>query len=117
MERKRANFERWKRFGGGVCGVDEAIIKGGKTIEGEEEEVPTKGMEAVNLEDEKEVTTSNGNGLASEEGTERESSAPTAATTTTGIDKANTPGLDDKFVDAPIAPKEAVEKAVPALTA
>ncbi|GAA5843316.1 hypothetical protein JCM5353_005272 [Sporobolomyces roseus] len=118
MERKRANFERWKRFGGGVCGVDEAIIRGGKKIEGEEEEeVPTKGMQAVKLEDEKEGTTSNGNASSSEEGTGRESSAPTAATTTTGIDKATTPGLDDKFVDAPIAPKEAVEKAVPALTA
>jgi len=115
MERKEANFERWKKFGKGLCGVDEAVIRGGRKVDGEEEEGLEKGLEEVKLEDEKKEKTELS--TSTNENSSSEGTVSTAATTTTGIEKATTPGLDDKFVDAPIAPKDAVEQAVPALTA
>ena len=61
FERKAANLERWRRYGNGKCGLDEAVIKGGRrpeentTSERREEEedegarVPTEGIAAVSI--------------------------------------------------------------------
>ncbi|GAA5961025.1 hypothetical protein JCM3765_006506 [Sporobolomyces pararoseus] len=130
MERKQENLKRWKQFGGGKCGIDEAVIKGAKkpdgvsttattseTVEekkGQDKEL-TEGMAATSINSENEDSSKQQQGgetsTSSTEGTVIDEPAPTNTTA-----EPTTPGLD-KFVDAPIASEGAVQKAIPALTA
>ncbi|BGP38633.1 Phosphatidylinositol transfer protein (PITP) [Rhodotorula kratochvilovae] len=133
FERKAANLERWRQYGGGKCGLDEAIIRGGRvpgqegrprSVAQEEADVragtspdeavagagagdvepPTAQLAAASLADE------NGGALATSS-----SSTSDATVTVPPTDaQAQSPGAEDKFVDAPVAPAAAVEKAVPA---
>ncbi|GAA5869630.1 hypothetical protein JCM16303_000529 [Sporobolomyces ruberrimus] len=134
FERKEANMKRWKEFGEGRCGVDEAIIKGGRkpegvkasTLSGESEkeveekdnQVPTEEMAAVSIAE----GGGGGGGGGATEPASSNSTSPEGTvveeTTTSKLEPtaATTPGLD-KFVDAPIASEGAVKEAVPALTA
>ncbi|GAA5938402.1 CRAL-TRIO domain-containing protein [Sporobolomyces koalae] len=122
FERKALHLERWKRFGGGLCGVDEAIIRGGKEPSGssssrteepsevttnqaetatqEEEQVPTRQLEQVQLAKDE-----------SPEGTVVDTNEPTPGIAT------SEGGGGDKFVDAPVATKDQINQAVPALSA
>ncbi|GAA5898558.1 CRAL-TRIO domain-containing protein [Sporobolomyces salmoneus] len=119
--RKEECLRRWKEFGGGLCGVDEAIIRGGRKPEGvkseekQEEKVPTEEMAAVKIDEKNESepmsgpTSTSTSTRTSPEGTVVDESSATSTEPTT-------PGLD-KFVDAPVASEGAVKQAIPALTA
>ncbi|GAA6058626.1 hypothetical protein JCM10212_004037 [Sporobolomyces blumeae] len=142
MERKRDNFERWKKFGRGQCGVDEAVIRGARKVAGDNDGDGHEGLPKEERKREDEVTsgvadlsvrdppattataaTESGRDASpspsTEEGTVVErGTAPEDKpdSTTTGPEEPQTPGLD-KFVDAPIASEKDVVQAVPALTA
>lgn len=125
-------MKRWKEIGEGRCGVDEAIIKGGrkpegvkastlsgeseKEVEEKENQVPTEEMAAVSIAE------GGGGGGGATEPASSNSTSPEGTvveeTTTSKVEPtaATTPG-SDKFVDAPIASEGAVKEAVPALTA
>ncbi|GAA5976469.1 hypothetical protein JCM5350_001700 [Sporobolomyces pararoseus] len=127
FERKKENLERWRKFGNGKCGIDEAVIKGAKNPDGSS--TTTTSSEVLEEEKEKELTqgmaaTSISNNHSEEvqdQGGEERGATSTSTSTEeegTVIDEptSTTPGLD-KFVDAPIASEGAVQKAIPALTA
>ncbi|BGP14593.1 hypothetical protein JCM10213_001941 [Rhodosporidiobolus nylandii] len=123
-ERKAANLERWKRYGGGVCGCDEAIIRGARapgeephSARGVEADVTgpgaAKAEHAVAASDVQPPTAQLAGvslGAPVDNGT-----SSSGATTLAGHgDDLATPG-EEKFVDAPVATKEAVADAQPAL--
>lgn len=145
FERKRDNLERWRKFGEGKCGLDEAIIRGGRKpsqVTGEPEDestqaaakvperesetteepvVPTEEMAKTSIVDHRggegdASGSSSTTTSASPEGTVVEETTSTKPTTTTDSMEPTTPGVD-KFVDAPIASEGAVQQAMPALSA
>jgi len=133
FERKQENLKRWNQFGRGKCGLDEAIIKGGRkptSTEEDEGEVPTNEMAAVSVNDDdqdkdEEEETGGGGGGGPKSSTSTSSTSPEGTVvddatrdtpTTTTTTEPTTPGLE-KFVDAPIASEGAVQKAIPALSA
>jgi len=124
MERKQANLERWRKYGQGRCGLDEAVIRGARVPEGAEPattttttttagasvEPPTEQLAAASLGG---GSTDSGHAAST---TTEASDATLAAPPTSANAVPTTPGAEpDKFVDAPVAPQAAVEKAVPSV--
>ncbi|GAA6002228.1 hypothetical protein JCM10207_003136 [Rhodosporidiobolus poonsookiae] len=140
-ERKAANLERWRKYGEGLCGLDEAIIRGARTpgeegakapsvaekeadLQGSDAPVPaaaaveppTAALAAASLDD------SAPNGATATvvaAGVANGGSSSEASTVVNGdvppaTPGAETPGLDS-FKDAPLASKQAVEAAAPAV--
>ncbi|GAA6055475.1 hypothetical protein JCM3770_002846 [Rhodotorula araucariae] len=134
MERKAANLERWRQYGGGKCGLDEAIIRGGR-IPGQETRAPagvatveadvvagTSPDEAVQRGDGADAdfeppTAQLAAASLADDGGAVATSSSSASDSTVAVPpaQAQSPGVaDDKFVDAPVAPAAAVDRAVPA---
>ncbi|GAA6038889.1 hypothetical protein JCM8097_000556 [Rhodosporidiobolus ruineniae] len=132
-ERKAANFARWQKFGEGRCGLDEAIIRGARTpgeapkpaaggakeadvdgphVQGAEKAVASSDVPAASASaSDSEPPTA---GLAAVDLNGGNGDAPSAATTVVGNGEAAATPADEKFVDAPVASKEAVAKAAEA---
>ncbi|GAA5836098.1 hypothetical protein JCM9279_002192 [Rhodotorula babjevae] len=120
MERKQANLERWRKYGQGRCGLDEAVIRGARVPEGAAGPAADSAAASVEPPTEQLAAASLGGGSTD--------SGHAASTTTEASDATlaappalsnaipTTPGAEpDKFVDAPVAPQAAVEKAVPSV--
>ncbi|GAA5954211.1 hypothetical protein JCM21900_006963 [Sporobolomyces salmonicolor] len=120
MERKAANLNRWRKWGEGRCGLDEAVIRGAReprgsgaqTTELDHDEAqkvpPTEELAAVSLHD------------SGHDSVDQDKNAASAGGSPEGTVVADEPGTSggsgDKFVDAPVASASAVERAAPALT-
>lgn len=134
MERKAANLERWRKYGGGKCGLDEAVIRGARVpgeegsgdrdVASSEADVDARGAADVEPPTEQLAATSiagtgsveDGGDDAAASSTAHSSSASDATVAVPPAALATTPGVEtDKFVDAPVAPQAAVEKAVPSV--
>ncbi|GAA5884608.1 hypothetical protein JCM6882_005320 [Rhodosporidiobolus microsporus] len=137
FERKAANLERWKKFGNGACGVDEAIIRGARVPGGvSESEEAGKGkavaaqeadVEGAQPAEEAVAESGVAPAPAYDPATAQEPPAEKLAAvsladenggsssgSTAVVEEVATPA-DEKFVDAPVASKEAVAEAVPAV--
>ncbi|GAA5821281.1 hypothetical protein JCM11251_004551 [Rhodosporidiobolus azoricus] len=136
MERKAANLERWKKYGNGVCGVDEAIIRGARVpgseggkgkVAAQEAEIVGGGAQpaeaAVAAESASALPPSYDPATAQEPPAEKLGALSlgngSVAAATNGASSSGSAAPDvatpaQEFVDAPVASKEAVAEAVPA---
>ncbi|GAA5855526.1 hypothetical protein JCM8547_007872 [Rhodosporidiobolus lusitaniae] len=130
-ERKAANLKRWEQYGENRCGLDEAVIRGAR-VPGEASAAAAGGGVEADVGGAKkanDVVASSGVPAASAaepptaqlaatslNGTNGEESSSSSAGTTIAPppEEVGTPG-EEKFVDAPVASKQAVEAAVPAV--
>ncbi|BGO90150.1 hypothetical protein NBRC10512_002543 [Rhodotorula toruloides] len=134
MERKAANLERWRKYGEGKCGLDEAIIRGAR-VPGQQangtKEVATQKADVDAAPAAAPAAATNGTDDAhgvtplSEEFAAAALDDPATPAMTTGSDSSEGTAVSpsagdanpgpDKFVEAPLASPTAVERAHEAL--
>lgn len=108
MERKAANLERWRKYGNDRCGLSEAVIRGA-TVPGQGDGEQT----AVETSPEGSVK---GAAVSSEKAAAvapLEETAPAYQMKQLSVDEK----ASEDFVDAPVASKEEVAEAAPAVHA
>ncbi|ORY79359.1 CRAL-TRIO domain-containing protein [Leucosporidium creatinivorum] len=111
MERKAANLERWRKYGEDRCGLSEVVIRGA-TVPGQEDAEKT----AVELSPAGSLKGANGAAVVGEK-----EAATVPIEEPVPVEEMKQLAVDEKepedFVDAPVASKEAVAEAAPAVHA